>query len=116
MNIEKCAENYLKRLRYKQQVITGENKQRQVVVAKIRQFLATSGCTGDFYLFGSTAEGRALPGSDIDIAADGITPQQYFKVWNLLTEAIEGYFIDLRDITGLDSFFARRVRSHGIKL
>jgi len=116
MNIEKCTENYLRRLRLQQQSIARENQQRQAVVERIKRCLASCGIAGVFYLFGSTAEGRAVPGSDIDIAADDIAPEEYFKIWNLLTEAIDGYFIDLRDITGKDSFFARRVRTYGIKL
>jgi len=75
-----------------------------------------SGTTGDFYLFGSTAAGKATPGSDIDVAVDSIGLEDYFKIWNLPTEAIDDYFIDLRDITGKDNFFARHVRTYGIKL
>ena len=116
MNIEKCAENYLKKLRRQQQAIAKENQQRQIVVEKIKRCLTSSDTSGVFYLFGSTAEGKATPGSDIDIAVDGIAPEAYFKIWNLLTEAIDGYFIDLRDITGKENFFARRVRKYGIKL
>ena len=116
MNIEKCAENYLKRLQFRQQSITRENQQRQAVVERIKRCLASSDIIGSFYLFGSTAEGKAAPGSDIDIAVDGIAPEEYFKIWNLLTEAIDGYFIDLRDITGKNNFFAQRVRKYGIKL
>lgn len=63
-----------------------------------------------------TAEGKAVTDSDIDIAVDDIAPEEYFKIWNLLTEAIDGYFIDLRDIRGKNNFFAQRVRKYGIKL
>ena len=65
---------------------------------------------------GAGLRGANRQSSDIDIAADGITAKEYFILLNLLTEAIEDYFIDLRDITNKDSFFARRVREHGIKL
>jgi len=116
MNIDEYTENYRRRLERRRQKIIRENQQRQAVIEKIKDCLRSTHIHATFYLFGSTAEGKARPGSDIDIAADGINAEEYFTLWNLLTEAIEDYFIDLRDITNKDSFFARRVREHGIKL
>lgn len=116
MNIDEYTENYRRRLERRKQAIIKENQQRQAVIEKIKDCLRSSQIKATYYLFGSTAEGKAKPGSDIDIAADGITAKEYFILLNLLTEAIEDYFIDLRDITHKDNFFARRVREHGIKL
>ncbi|MBN1350494.1 nucleotidyltransferase domain-containing protein [candidate division KSB1 bacterium] len=71
---------------------------------------------GVYYLYGSTAEGIASPDSDIDIAIDNISPDEYFRILNFLAESSDTYFIDLRDISGSTGFFAQRIRRSGIKI
>jgi len=105
---------YLKeKERERQQSLTEENQKRIQVINRIRTVLKRDKIEGICYLYGSTAEGYADSDSDIDIAIDGIPYDKYFKIWALLNDEIDGYFIDLRDITGKTNFFAQKVRKYG---
>ncbi|UCE05857.1 MAG: nucleotidyltransferase domain-containing protein [bacterium] len=97
----------------RQQSLARENQKRSQVINRIRAVLEQNKIEGICYLYGSTAEGCANPGSDIDIAIEGIPYDRYFKLWALLNDEIDGYFIDLRDITGQSNFFAQKVRKYG---
>jgi len=105
---------YLKeKERERQQSLIQENPKRMLVINMIRTVLERNKIEGICYLYGSTANGCAHANSDIDIAIDGIPYDRYFKIWALLNDEIDGYFIDLRDITGQTNFFAQKVRKYG---
>ena len=65
------------------------------------------------YLFGSvTLEGHFGDHSDIDIALEGTSAEQYFDLWRELDRAVPDRFVDLREINE-PSHFERRVRKRG---
>jgi predicted nucleotidyltransferase len=68
---------------------------RRLAELLAREFGATR-----VYLHGSLArEGRFHPGSDIDLAAQGIPPSEFFRAGAALTRAAGyGYHVDLVDL------------------
>lgn len=57
------------------------------------------------YLFGSVARPGAFhEGSDVDIAVEGVTTQEYFALWKALEEALPDLAIDVRDLTPASPF------------
>jgi predicted nucleotidyltransferase len=57
------------------------------------------------YLFGSvTRLGAFHEASDVDIAVEGITAQEYFALWQALERALPDWAIDVRDITPASPF------------
>ncbi len=68
------------------------------------------------YLFGSILRPGAFQAdSDIDIALEGVSAEDYFALWRELEEALPDWLIDLRDLP-LDQHFAKRVRNTGEKI
>jgi len=66
------------------------------------------------YLFGSvTRPGAFHEASDVDIAVEGMTAQEYFALWRALERALPDWAIDVRDITPA-SPFADLVRKTGV--
>jgi predicted nucleotidyltransferase len=66
------------------------------------------------YLFGSvTHPGAFHEESDVDIAIEGVTAQEYFALWRALERALPDWVIDVRDITPA-SPFADLVRKTGV--
>lgn len=113
MEVDSYLKYLKKKERERQRLLTQEKQKRSQVINRIRAILKRNQIEGVCYLFGSTAEGHANVDSDIDIAIDGIPYDKYFKIWALLNDEIDGYFIDLRDITGQTNFFAQKVRKYG---
>jgi predicted nucleotidyltransferase len=71
-------------------------------------------CVHRAYLFGSiTRPGAFHKGSDVDIAVEGVTAEEYLAVWRALERALPDWAIDLRDITPA-STFADLVRRTGV--
>jgi len=68
------------------------------------------------YLFGSIVRpGAFRPDSDIDIAIEGGSAEDYFTLWRELEEALPNWFIDLRDLPP-NNRFTERVRNTGEKI
>jgi len=66
------------------------------------------------YLFGSVTRATAFhEESDVDIAVEGVTAQEYFGLWRALERTFPDWAIDLRDITPA-SPFADLVRKTGV--
>jgi len=66
------------------------------------------------YLFGSvTRPGAFHEESDVDIAVEGVTAQEYFALWRALERTFPDWAIDVRDITPT-SPFADLVRKTGV--
>jgi predicted nucleotidyltransferase len=66
------------------------------------------------YLFGSiTRPGAFHKKSDVDIAVEGVTAEEYLALWRALERALPDWAIDLRDITPA-STFADLVRRTGV--
>jgi predicted nucleotidyltransferase len=60
------------------------------------QILKEAGCT-EIFLFGSLAEGDLREGSDIDLAVRGCPPENYFRLWSRLSDALR-HPVDLIDL------------------
>ncbi len=68
------------------------------------------------YLFGSILQpGSFRSDSDIDIAIEGGTAEDYFALWHELADALPEWFIDLRDLP-TDEFFTQKVHLLGKKI
>jgi len=66
------------------------------------------------YLFGSvTLPGAFHVRSDVDIAVEGVTAEEYFALWRALEQALPDWAIDVRDITPA-SPFADLIRRTGV--
>jgi predicted nucleotidyltransferase len=66
------------------------------------------------YLFGSVIQVGAFSGrSDIDVAIEGATAEEYFGFWRELDAALPQWFVDAREID-LPSSFADEVRRTGV--
>lgn len=68
------------------------------------------------YLFGSILRpGAFRADSDIDLAIEGGSAEDYFALWHDLQEALPDWFIDLRDLPA-ETLFTQRVHETGEKL
>lgn len=86
----------------------------QAVQEKALGIIARSPSVRRAYLFGSlTRPGAFHETSDIDIAVEGTTAQDYFDLWKSLEEALSNWTVDLRDITSPSSF-SDLVRKTGV--
>ena len=89
-------DKYLNRIR---ELVLGELRDRRVRV----------------YLFGSRASGHDTPGSDVDIAVEGIEdPRVIFRIRELLEESTIPYKVDVVDLGTVDPEFREFVRSTGV--
>lgn len=63
------------------------------------------------YLFGSAAEGRLRPGSDIDLAVSGLPPERFLRAMGLAADVLSRplSLIDLDE----DTPFTRYLRARG---
>lgn len=74
---------------------------RQDIERAVR-ILREGGCT-EVLLFGSAAEGRLKPGSDLDIAVRGCPPGSYFALLGRLLRELD-HPVDLVMLDGKDPF------------
>ena len=80
---------------------------RAVVELLVQRYGATR-----VILFGSLARGRFSPGSDIDLAVEGIEKARFFEALadvNSLSHA----WVDLKPLEALDPYFRKRVMEAG---
>lgn len=91
-------------------------KALQAVRAVTPGIIAKYSAVQSAYLFGSILRSGAFhPDSDIDIAIEGGSAQDYFALWHELEEALPDWFIDLRDLSP-NTRFTRRVQEFGEKI
>ncbi|MGQ9631379.1 MAG: nucleotidyltransferase family protein [bacterium] len=82
-------------------------------IQKIVEMLRDRGAN-EAYLVGSLADGNFDLESDIDIAVEGVKPEEYFS---LLAEVNElGFKVDLIDLRACGDPFADHLRRRGVKL
>lgn len=116
-SVEIYRRTFQERLR-RQQEAREEARQRALRAAseKVPAIAAAYPSVRRVYLFGSVAEPRAFhEKSDVDIAVEDTTAEDYFALWRELEQALPDWTVDLRDITA-PSFFAYRVRRTGTLL
>ncbi len=113
--IEEYRRTFQARLRRQQEMREAERQQAlQAVREKAPAVISSQASVRRAYLFGSvTRPGAFHPQSDIDIAVEGATPQEYFSLWRALEHALPDWTIDVRDITSASSFGAL-VRRTGV--
>ena len=109
MNIDNCVQNLIYREQKQEQKLADDYKKRKQAINRIYKILKQNKIKGKFYLFGSTAEGNIHLNSDLDIAVEKIPYDKYFKIWTMLSDQIDDYLIDLRDITDRNDFFAEQM-------
>lgn len=69
------------------------------------------------FLFGSiTRAGQFHPQSDVDVALEGTTAEDYFAFWRELEKALPNWVLDVRELTAADQAFANLIRQTGILL
>lgn len=66
-------------------------------------------------LFGSTARGDERPGSDVDLACEGLPPGRFFEAWGKLL-LCTGRDIDLVDLSEVKEPLRRRIEKEGVLL
>jgi len=59
----------------------------------------------EVWLFGSLAQGRFRPGSDIDLAARGLPPQKFFRILSEIN-AEQEFDVDLIDLDACPSWLS----------
>ena len=67
------------------------------------------------FLFGSEAKGTSGDYSDIDLACEGLSPDQFFKVLGELL-VMPGRSIDLVDMEEVKDTIRRRIEREGVLL
>jgi predicted nucleotidyltransferase len=72
--------------------------------------------SGDVYLFGSCADGRASSHSDIDIGIDSAAPRDVMAaIDEAMEESAIPYFVDVIDMRRADLEFVAIIRRQGIR-
>lgn len=88
-----------------------KGKAEELACTLIREYGAS-----EVWLFGSLVRrGRFHANSDIDLAAGGIPPSQYFRVLSRLNSDID-FEVDLIDLDACASWLALLIRQEGILL
>lgn len=68
-------------------------------------------------LFGSLAHAAwYMADSDIDLAVEGLTPEDYWQAWELVEEIIQERPVDLIDIEIASDSLRQAIERHGIEL
>ena len=105
-SIEEYRRNFEARL--KRQLDERERARRQALQAiseKAPSIMSSWQSVRRAYLFGSiTRPGAFHEASDVDIAVEGMTAQEYFGLWRALERALPDWAIDVRDITPISPF------------
>jgi len=66
-------------------------------------------------LFGSLARGERYPGSDIDIAVEGLTGD-YWQAWRVVEEAVPGCSVDLVELESASPSLRAAIAREGVEL
>ncbi len=117
IDIQAAREAFQARLqrKFEQREAARENA-LQVARAAVPAIVAKYPAIKAAYLFGSILRpGAFRVDSDIDIAIEGGSAEDYFALWHDLEEALPDWFIDLRDLPP-DTHFTQRVYRTGEKI
>jgi predicted nucleotidyltransferase len=88
----------------------------QIVLTRVPKVIADFPSIRRAYLFGSlTRPGGYDRQSDVDIAVEGASAEEYFELWRALEDVLPDLTVDLRDLTP-DSYFGRQVCKGGVLL
>jgi len=79
----------------------------RIVAALVREFGAER-----IVLFGSLVRGQFTPGSDIDLAVEGIPPHDFFAAL-ALANRLTPLWVDLKPLEALEPHFRQRVLATG---
>ncbi len=117
MDIEAARRSFRRREQKRRQEREAiRQKALQAAQAVVPAIVARYPAVRAAYLFGSILRPGAFgPRSDIDVAIEGGTAEDYFALWHALEEALPDQFIDLRDLPP-DTFFSQRVYETGKKI
>ena len=89
-----------------------EEKYQQLVKRPVLEATALLPCC--VYFFGSRQTGKAVRSSDYDIGIDGLNPEAFSRLWQVLDdwweESIVPHPIDLVDLTQADEVFRAVVK------
>lgn len=116
-NIQAYRQSYQARLqRDLEKREAGRKKALEEVKAVAPVIAAKYPAVKTVYLFGSILRpGAFRTDSDIDLAVEGGSAEDYFALWRELQEAMPGWFIDLRDLPS-GTLFTQRVQETGEKI
>lgn len=84
----------------------------QAILPQLVDLLVNDFQAKQIILFGSLAKGKFTQTSDIDLAAAGIPPQEYFKALAAVNDCSE-FAVDLKPLEELNSHFYKRVQETG---
>jgi predicted nucleotidyltransferase len=65
-------------------------------------------------LFGSLVTGRLGDTPDIDLAVEGVPPEEHFSLWVALSRLAEPVEVDLVDLASAPESLRRRVEAEGV--
>jgi predicted nucleotidyltransferase len=106
--------------RVRQRILSSGKQAREAALRAVRAvapaIIAGYPAVKTAYLFGSILRpGAFRSDSDIEIAVEGGSAEDYFALWHALEEALPNWFIDLRDLPP-NTRFTQRVYSTGEKI
>ena len=68
-------------------------------------------------VFGSLAHAAwFVPGSDVDLAVEGLAPKDYWQAWRIVEEIISDWPVDLVEIEAAGESLRRAIERYGIEL
>ena len=68
-------------------------------------------------VFGSFAHAAwFVPGSDVDLAVEGLAPKDYWQAWRIVEEIISDRPVDLVEIEAAGESLRRAIERYGIEL
>ena len=97
-----------------------QDEVRRLLVDRARQ---AAGALKDHFrvrrvmLFGSLAHaGWFVPEGDVDLAVEGLAPEDYWKAWGLAEEIIADRPVDLVEVERAAEPLRRAISRHGVEL
>jgi len=97
-----------------------EQREREQLLSRIREaaaVLKTRFGARRVVLFGSLAHAAWFtPDSDVDLAVEGLTAQDYWQAWRLVEEMIGDRSVDLVDVETAGESLRQVIERHGVEL
>ena len=97
-----------------------EQQERKQLLSRIREaaaVLKTRFGARRVVLFGSLAHAAWFtPDSDVDLAVEGLTAQDYWQAWRLLEEMISDRSVDLVDVDTAGESLRQAIERYGVEL
>ena len=67
-------------------------------------------------LFGSLVAAPWLsPGSDVDLAVEGLDPREYWRAWKLAEDTIKDRMVDFVDIESVSDSLRQSIEQYGVE-